>query len=80
MRDSNNSYSSFQSGLFMIINELEKISGSICASFRKWFSNHNAPTKAYIDVPRPSTRLVEPHWQNPTQGMCHTVIWDVQYD
>jgi hypothetical protein len=30
----------------------EKI-GSIRASFRKWFSNLNAPTKAYIDEPRP---------------------------
>ena len=27
--------------------------GSLCASFRKWFSNRNAPTRAYIDEPRP---------------------------
>jgi len=30
--------------------------GSLCASFRKWFSNRNAPTRAYIDEPRPRQR------------------------
>ena len=54
MRDSaNTSYSSFQSGLFtifnkLIIGKLQKISGSIRASFKKWFSNCNAPFRAYV--------------------------------
>jgi len=42
----NNSY-------IIIINTLQKKSGSIRASFRKWFLNCNAPTRAYIDEPRP---------------------------
>jgi len=58
MRDSlNTSYSFFQSGLFTIITSNTRInSGSIRASFRKWFSNRNAPTRAYSDEPRPRRR------------------------
>jgi hypothetical protein len=62
MRDSPNTcYSSFLSGLFTITHYYLEINsrksfGSIRANFRKWFSNRNAPTRAYIDEPRPRRR------------------------
>ena len=38
--------------VYVLVHQV-KIFGSIRASFRKWFSNRNAPTRAYIDELRP---------------------------
>ena len=86
MRDSaNTSYSSFQSGLFtifnkLIIGKLQKISGSIRASFRKWFSNRNAPTSAYIDEPRPRRRSSSLAGKSihPSYACLHIIIEPIE--
>jgi len=43
----------FQSGLFTKNTEHQKLFGSIHASFRKWFIDRNAPTRAYTNEPCP---------------------------
>ena len=42
--------------LIINLNKIQKNFGSIHVSFRKWFSNRIAPTRAYIDEPRSRRR------------------------